>query len=381
MVKNIFPDYLLLRVLSASYKIKGCCDADGKEESIWDRFCYIQRWICINENGYIACGNYSKFEEDIRLMTKSGISVYSFSTSWPRIFPSGTSEINYKGIALYNKATELSIMNGILSAVTLYRWDLSQKFQDIDGLAYSDIMGYFERFALLMFNELGDMVPFWIILIEPGVSDFMGNSDVSHNLLLYHGKAVSTFGENGINWKSGIASSMEATQPFYERNEDIDATGSYDGFVIKWSTELILIVLYSYDVYNWCLSKIISMPEIKKDEIGWEIYPERLYDILINLSNKYKVERMITENEAAYNYILDAKSELEDDLRIEYLYYHIIQAYKAIKERVALIAYFGCLLRILSGHIVFRKISLGYIDHKTPKRIHEKVLCGKEILF
>ena len=135
MVKNIFPDYLLLRVLSASYKIKGCCDADGKEESIWDRFCYIQRWICINENGYIVCGNYSKFEEDIRLMTKSGISVYRFSTSWPRIFPSGTSEINYKGIALYNKATELSIMNGILSAVTLYRWDLSQKFQDIDGLA------------------------------------------------------------------------------------------------------------------------------------------------------------------------------------------------------------------------------------------------------
>lgn len=215
-----FPKDMKWGAATAAYQIEGAAFEDGKGLSIWDTFSHTPGKVLNGDNGDVAADSYHRYEEDIKLMKELGIDTYRFSVSWPRIFPAGTGEVNDKGLKFYHDFVDALLANGIEPMCTLYHWDLPQALQDEGGWANRKTVDAFADYAELMFKEFGGKINSWVTINEPWCVSFLSNFigihapgnqdlqlavDVSHNVLLAHGKAVSRFRDLGVEGAIGYA--------------------------------------------------------------------------------------------------------------------------------------------------------------------------------
>ena len=155
---------------TSSYQIEGAVDADGRGESIWDRFCTVPGAIKDGPNGDVACDHYHRYSEDIALMRRLNLNAYRFSIAWPRILrmapgrstrPASTSTIDWSTRCL---------AAGIQPFPTLYHWDLPQVLEDRGGWP---VTGHRRGIRRLRRGRrrarLGDRVDNWMTLNEPFV--------------------------------------------------------------------------------------------------------------------------------------------------------------------------------------------------------------------
>ena len=98
-----FPEGFAWGTATSCYQIEGATRADGRGNSIWDRFCHTPGKVANGDTGDTACDHYHRFEEDIALMSELGVSSYRFSIAWPRILPEGKGTVNQKGLAFYDR--------------------------------------------------------------------------------------------------------------------------------------------------------------------------------------------------------------------------------------------------------------------------------------
>ena len=68
MKKIVFPQEFVWGAATASFQIEGAWQADGKGESIWDRFSHTAGKVKSGHTGDVACDSYHRFPEDIALM-------------------------------------------------------------------------------------------------------------------------------------------------------------------------------------------------------------------------------------------------------------------------------------------------------------------------
>lgn len=433
MNQIIFPKDFLWGVATASYQIEGAWKEDGKGESIWDRFSHIPGKVVNNDNGDVACDHYHRYEDDVKLLKELGVKTYRLSISWTRIFPDGKGTPNPKGIEFYKKLIKLLSDNDIVPAVTLYHWDLPQKLQDIGGWANREVTDYFEQYARYVFQELGDMVPIWITHNEPwvvafcgnwmgvhapGITDFKTAVQVSHHLLLSHGKAVKAYRELGFKGEIGITLNMGSSYPYSQTPEDKKATSINDGYFRRWFADPVIKGAYPKDMLelygekevlpecilegdldiistsvdflgvNYYSSHWFKLNEsqwplmidgVSTDRdvttMDWEIVPQGLYDLLKRLHEDYNgIKIYITENGRASDDIINREGKVEDDDRLDYLYQHFIQAQKAINDGVNLAGYYvWSFMDNFEWACGYKKrFGITYVDYKTQKRIIKK---------
>lgn len=173
-----FPQDFLWGSASAAYQVEGAYQADGKGESIWDKFVQKPGRTFKNTTGQIAVDHYHRYQEDVALMAEQGLKAYRFSIAWTRIFPEGKGEINAKGLAFYDHLIDDLIAHDIEPIVTLYHWDLPQALQDAyGGWESREIIADFKHYAQTLFDHFGDRVHYWITLNEQNVF-------ISHGYLL-----------------------------------------------------------------------------------------------------------------------------------------------------------------------------------------------------
>jgi beta-glucosidase len=106
-------------------------------------------------------------------------------------------------------------------------------------------------------------------------------------------------------------------------------------------------------------------------DMGWEVYPEGLYDVLGRLHFEYHFPAYyITENGAAYPDQLAANDQVHDPKRISYLERHFAQAARAIQAGVPLRGYFvwSLLDNFEWAQGFSKRFGLIYIDYATLKR-------------
>lgn len=96
-----FPEGFLWGVATASYQNEGAWNADGKGESIWDRFTHTPGKVRGGVTGDVACDQYNLYPQDILLANRLSQKSYRFSISWPRIQPTGIGSPNMKGLDHY----------------------------------------------------------------------------------------------------------------------------------------------------------------------------------------------------------------------------------------------------------------------------------------
>ena len=393
-----FAENFLLGVASASYQIEGGWNADGKGESIWDRWTHIPG-TC-EATGDIACDHYHKYKEDIDLLEEIGVDAYRFSISWPRVFPEGFGMPNKAGVDFYKDIIRRLKEKGIKAMVTLYHWDLPQKLQDIGGWANPAIVEYFNDFAKYMFAELGDDVESWITFNEPWVVAFMGYHNgrfapgirdfstalkVCHNILLSHGKAVRTYREMKLTGSIGITLDYFPAKPASDREEDrLAAERDWDSH-LRWFSSPIFKGSYPEKLWKHYAAHGVVMPEINENDLeiihtpvdflginfyrgcviandeggNWpldtkyvqndsekqssfyKLRPERLYDYLMQLNKEFDgIKIIISENGYSNNEFVNRHGQVLDYDRIDYIYRHLEQCLKAIDDGVNLAGYF-----------------------------------------
>lgn len=430
MAKLKFSKDFIWGIVNSAYQSEGAYDKDGRGETIWDRYCHTPGRILDGESGDVVSDFYHRYKEDIALMKKMGIKNFRMSIAWARIIPDGKGAINDKGIAFYHAVLDELKENGIEPSVTLYMWDLPQKLQDIGGWANREVTDHFEQYTRILFKEYGEKVKTWYTFDEPFVGAFVGNylgtfapglTDfstallVSYNMLLAHGKAVKACHEMLPDSKIGVALNLSDCTSATDKKADMDAAYRGDGYRNRWFMDPLYKGTFPQDMLDWYKEQGVVIPDILPEDlkimsvrqdflglnfysphtyvhddkiwpikikgvqtgypindIGWEIVPEAIYNILKRIKKDYgDIEVKITANGNCTTDIINRENKFMDDGRIDYMYKHLIQIKKAIDEGVNVSAYFAfCFTDNLEWSLGFTKrFGLVYVDFKTQERI------------
>lgn len=426
-----FPTNFVWGAATSSYQIEGAWQADGKGESIWDRFSHTPGKIRAGDTGDVACDHYHRWREDVALMSKLGLPAYRFSINWPRIFPEGTGTVNQAGLNFYDQLVDGLLEAGVEPYVNLYHWELPQTLQDQGGWPARTTAEAFAVYADTISSHLADRVGHWITLNEPFVSAYVGYLDglhapghrdvdemvaASHHLLLAHGWASQAIRANVATAEVALVLNLHPVHPASPSQADRQAARIRDGAINRWYLDAISGRGYPQDMLSYygkpmdCIlpgdMEVVTMPidhlgvnyysrliarsdEIPESEnaprtieapkdvtaIGWEVYPEGLYEILTRLDGEYEFPAlMITENGAAYDDQIDEGGSVNDDDRIRYLQAHIEQAGRALQSSVALNGYFvwSLLDNFEWAYGFSKRFGLIHVDFKTLVRQPKK---------
>ncbi len=393
------PKGFVFGAATAAYQIEGAATADGKGESIWDRFCARPGVIADGSSGEVACDHYRRWPEDIDLMKSMNLGAYRFSLSWPRIQPRGTGAANRAGLAFYDRLIDGLLAEGIVPYVTLYHWDLPQALQEKGGWYSRETALRFADYASLAVRALGDRVTTWTTLNEPwtfcwsghatgedapGLADgARGGVCASHHALLAHGLAVPVIRGESRKAKVGIVFDLNTVTPASPGAADEAAARRFDGAQNRWFLDAVFKGRYPedmLDLYDTLLptladddSRVIAAPidylgvniyrrsvmkagrelpplnfsrvspEGVYSAVGYEIYPPAIHDILQYVHANYAPpEIYVTENGLALSgERVESDGEIWDDLRAAYYVDHLEQVTKAIAEGVPVKGYFA----------------------------------------
>jgi beta-glucosidase len=423
-----FPDGWVWGAATAAYQIEGAVREGGRGVSIWDTFSHTPGNIANGDTGDVACDHYHRFPEDVALMRELGLGGYRFSIAWPRIFPTGSGRPNAEGLDFYRRLIDELHAAGITPYVTLYHWDLPRALQDRGGWGNRDTALRFGEYAYTVISALGSGVQHWFTINEPWVAAFLGHwlgvhapgtRDfrlallAAHNLLLAHGEGMSALrSEMRPGDEAGIALNLAPCQPAGDSNADLEAAERGDGFMNRWFLDALYRGQYPEDMVRLYGD---AMPEIAPGDmdliaqptdvlgvnyytrsllaydagalplqtrqvvpagapvtaLGWEVYPEGLYQVLTRVHADYGPSRMlVTENGAAYDDVV--VDEFVDDAdRESFLREHLLQAYRAVEEGVPLGGYFvwSLLDNFEWAWGYDKRFGVIYVDYATQERI------------
>lgn len=394
---RLFGDGFLWGVSTASYQIEGGWNEDGKGESIWDRFSHQRGKIDRNENGDVSCDFYHHYNDDLALLQSLNFRNFRFSLSWPRILPNGTGSLNVKGIDFYKRLTDSCLEKGITPWITLYHWDLPQVLEEKGGWTNRDIIQWFAEYADVCTRHLGDKVKNWIVLNEPltftSVGYMLGMHAPGHRGLghfmpaVHHAAMAQAEGGRMIRQNVpgafiGNALSCSYIQPAKDNERDQRAAAKIDALMNRLFLEPAMGLSYPWDGlplltrlqkymkdgdeqklkfdfdfiglqnYFRVVGKSSLYPPLvwakqvnprKLDhpltEMGWEVYPQGIYEVLKRFS-KYPIKNIyITENGACFEDKL-VNGRVHDVERLAYFKEYLGQVFKAKKEGVNVKGYF-----------------------------------------
>ncbi|HEY1802247.1 MAG TPA: family 1 glycosylhydrolase [Terriglobales bacterium] len=237
-----FPDGFLWGMATASYQVEGAWNADGKGESIWDRFSHTVGKVKGGATGDVACDQYHLYPQDIALLKRLNQKSYRFSISWSRIQPTGTGAVNQKGLDHYKRLTDMLLEAGIRPFCTLYHWDLPQGLEDRGGWPNRDLAAFFADYAGILAKNLGDRITVWapfnmpwtftyygygIGAFPPGRADFNLFLKAAHTVNLAQGEAFRAIKAASSKATVGSAYGMAPAYPKTDSEADRAATARY----------------------------------------------------------------------------------------------------------------------------------------------------------
>ncbi|HEY7126999.1 MAG TPA: GH1 family beta-glucosidase [Ktedonobacterales bacterium] len=418
-----FPAGFLWGAATASFQIEGAANEDGKGPSIWDTFCKVPGAIFTGDTGDVACDHYHRYREDVALMQELGLGAYRLSISWPRIFPTGRGQVNIKGLDFYDRLVDTLLEAKITPFITLYHWDLPQALQDQGGWQNRETCHAFAEYAEVVVDRLGDRVQHWITHNEPYVTTFIGHmighhapglheyeagGQIAHHLLLSHGLALPAIrAASKVQAQVGITLSLQPVYPASQHEADVAEAAHTRARVYNWFLQPLFLGTYpeealqGYDLPSPKIEdgdmELISAPidflgvnyyspfrvasslsgssdrrpGAEYTEMGWEVYPEGLRDLLVQINQDYAPPALyVTENGAAFDDVLGEDGTVNDEARQRYLEGHLCMAHEAIQQGVPLKGYFvWSLLDNFEWTFGYSKrFGVVYVDYESQQR-------------
>ena len=411
---------------TASYQIEGAAHDDGRSESVWDRFCATPGKVRNGDDGSIACDFYHRYRDDVALMRELGLDAFRFSVAWPRVLPQGRGSVNEAGLDFYDRLVDELLGSGITPFVTLFHWDTPQIIEDAGGWPSRDTIEAFSEYVEVVAARLGDRVTHWITHNEPWVVSWVGHawghhapggtSDpdalaTAHHLLLSHGRAVDILRQHSPGSEVGITLNLDHPYPATDDEADAAAARWVDGLHNRWFLDPIFHGRYPADLAeewesimptvhdgdletiaapidflginnytsplvaaddNGGRSQIVRRQGVEHTDMGWEIVPDGLHDLLQRVHRDYAPGAIyITENGAAFPDVRGHDGSVADPERQGYLESYIDAAARAVGAGVPLRGYFAWSLldNFEWAWGYWKRFGLIYIDYPTLERV------------
>jgi beta-glucosidase len=420
-----FPASFVWGAATAAYQVEGATNEDGRAESVWDRFCATPGKVRNGDDGAIACDFYHRYRDDITLMSALGLNAFRFSISWPRLLPEGAGAANPAGLDFYDRLVDELLEAGITPYATLYHWDLPQAVEDRGGWPERTTIDAYTAYVQAVVERLGDRVGHWITHNEPRVNAWLGYGwgihapgrtserdalAAAHHLLVSHGRAVEIIRATAPAAQVGITLDLFPVYPASGDECDRDAARHFDGFHNRWFLDPVFRGEYPPDLVehfgasapriengdldlirapidflgvNYYRREVVAsgenggtqpvhQPDSEYTDMGWEVSPEGLFDLLGRLRDEYGVRAVyVTENGAAFTDVRIHDGSVRDPERQAYLEEHIGVIDRALSEGVSVAGYFvwSLLDNFEWAHGYSKRFGLIYVDYPTLERI------------
>lgn len=358
MKKLQFPKGFLWGAATAAHQVEGNTNNDwtqwekdnaqrlakeaSKKFQSWQQKKFPEMFDEENYISGVACDHYNRYEEDFDLAKVGGHNAHRFSIEWSRIEPE-EGKFDEREIEHYRKVLLALRERGIEPFVTLWHWTEPVWFGKIGGWANGKSSEYFLRFVEKVVGEYKDLVKFWIVVNEPNVGLGFGyltgaQPPAKKNLILFlkayfnllsaYKKSYAKIHEMDNMANVGFAHSYYVYEvEFWKPIDKLIASiptffSNYFARKVRGYEDFIGCNYYTRLLICPCMFK--GLPEKKRTDLGWEIYPEGIYKVLVGLK-KSDLPIYITENGLA---------DTSDEKRGEFLKGHLIQIHKAISEGV-----------------------------------------------
>jgi beta-glucosidase len=414
-----FPRDVLWGAATSAYQIEGAARADGRGESIWDRFSHTPGRVRNGDTGDVACDHYRRYREDVALIAELGLSAYRFSISWPRVMPTGRRSINAAGVDFYDRLVDALLERGIAPFATLYHWDLPQALEDEGGWPARSTAQAFAEFAAVIAGRLGDRVHRFATINEPHIvsdhgyrsgSHAPGRDDpgaalaAAHHLLVAHGLGMQAIRAHAPAAAVGIVLNFEPKHPATRHMLDQEAAAvAHDQFnrwyldpivgrgypedgvrAWRWDRREILdgdmdliaapIDLLGVNYYSREIVRSPLLPPIEPEtgertDMGWEIYPLGLTEVLRFAASRTRdLPLYVTENGAAFD--LDGSDPTHDARRVDFLRRHLDAALATLELGVPIRGYFvWSLLDNFEWSLGYaHRFGIVHVDYETQER-------------
>lgn len=263
------PKKFVLGAATAAYQVEGATKEDGKGRICWDSFLEKQGRFLPDP----ASDFYHKYEEDIQLAKEYGIKAIRISIAWSRIFPTGHTEINKKGVEYYHSVFKACLDRGIEPYVTLHHFDTPETLHlDGDWLNLKTV-DYFVEYAKFCFEEFKE-VKYFITINEPGAyvqGQYVSGSfppgikyrmdkmfQAQHHLNYAHAKVVNLFKEIRKDGKIGYVHALSSFYPIDDKKGSIDAAKNQDVVNNKFLLDGTFLGYYQKETMD-IVNKIIDI--------------------------------------------------------------------------------------------------------------------------
>jgi len=301
---------------------------------------------------------------------------------------------NPKGLDFYKRLFDRLEAKGIDRFVTLYHWDLPQHLEDRGGWLNRDTAYRFADYADLMSREFKGRVKAWATLNEPWCSAYLGYGNghhapgladgryatqAMHHLLLGHGLALQALEANDPGAQRGLVANIGRGTSDRDTPADQDAARLYElqhndwilGPLLKreypadlfrlWPGTEPLVLAGDMDIIGRKMDFLginyyfrsnlhsdgahgfvdVPLEGVERTQMGWEVYPQGLQDLLIDFKARYAnlPPIYITENGMASDDQV-VNGAVIDTQRIAFLNGHFAAVAGAMEAGVDVRGYF-----------------------------------------
>jgi len=275
----------------------------------------------------LATDHYRRYGEDFQLAKKLGHTAHRLSIEWSRIEPKPGS-FNLDAVKHYRRVLTTLASCGMTAFVTLQHFTLPAWLAARGGFEAKESAYYFTRYARYCAEEFGDLVDFWLTLNEPVIYGWMGWVNgvwppEKKNMLLFlrvmrhmaraHEQAYAALhaildtgghtaqvgvAHNPVSWylerPHALLDNVFAQVYDWLRNHRIYGMtrGTHDflGINYYFHERIKKVSLWRGAVFADPKERLRET-----SDLGWEVYPAGLYDVLTDLS-RYRLPMYITEN-------------------------------------------------------------------------------------
>lgn len=347
-----FPQDFLWGAATSAYQVEG--DNTNSDWWQWEK-------DTGRENSGSACQHYKLYEQDFNLAKSLNHNAHRLSIEWSRIEPEevkfSQSELkHYLEVILSLKARDIE------PVVTLHHFTNPVWFIKSGGWQNKSSVNKFLSYCDVVTRSLAKHVHYWITINEPAVyvthayifgvwppqiKSYLKAKAVEDNLILAHIKAYrlihKIYKELSLFKPSiSIAQNIMAFVPCRKNLKDLLAAylrnrwynlGLLDKLMRHKTLDFIGVNYYArqlVELQKWGIGDLVkdvcenSHHPVKKNSLGWDIYPEGLYKMLLELK-KYSLPIIIAENGICTQ---------DDALRWEYIYTHLKNIHLAMEKGV-----------------------------------------------
>lgn len=379
-----FPPGFLWGAATSAHQVEG-----NNQHNDWWRWEHQKR---NRERSGLAADHYHRYQQDFDLAKQLGQNAHRISIEWSRLEPHegewDPHELeHYKNVLADLKAKGFKVF------LTLNHFTLPVWLADMDGWENRRSIYYFERYVRLVVEKFAPYVDVWVTINEPMIyatqSYILGKwppekkslwaaHRVVRNLARAHKRAYKVIHElldqKGDRPQVGIANSL-ISYYVYRKHSFIDFLYfKISDFVWNHSFYFLTKGTHDYLGINYYIHQRIKRDrgrlfqfffDVRSEnrelsDLGWEIYPQGLFDILQDM-NEYRLPIYITENGIA---------TLNDDKRARFLVSYLKEVYHAIQSGIDIRGYFyWSLIDNFEWEKGFSpRFGLVHIDYDTMKR-------------